>query len=75
MTRLSRVPSSVTLNTPKPVSAETKILRLTLTLNDANLSCGRTDRRKINGVHRASLREYVTRGPLYRMAGNLKSGP
>ena len=37
MTRLSREPSSVTLNTPNPESGETKILRLTFTLNDSNL--------------------------------------
>ena len=32
MIRLSREPSSSTLNTPKPVSGELKILRLTFTL-------------------------------------------
>lgn len=50
MTRLSREPSSVTLNTPNPVSAETKILRLTLTLQDSNLIAGhRNDAGAVGG--------------------------
>ncbi len=66
MTRLSREPSSVTLNTPNPESGETKILRLTFTLNDSNLIKGfdhfeKMIRQNVDEMHMRSLKRDYTK--------------